>query len=398
MSNLTAARGIQDWIIDQRRALHRIPELAYQEHQTSQYIQAVLRELGIQFTDGHGGGTGVVAMIGAGNGPCVALRADMDALPIEEATCAASQAFASESPGVMHACGHDSHMAMLLGAARILKQRESSLPGPVKLIFQPAEEGFAGAKLMCEEGVLENPKVERIFGLHVWPQLPTGQIGLRDGAFLAAAGAFEITVRGKGGHGAMPHLGIDPILAGSQIVMGLQAIVSRECDPGHANVISVTEFHSGDAFNVTPGEAKLGGTLRSLSLDQQQLNQERITAIAESIALAHRCTAEISFPGTTYPPTVNHPIALEVARDVARQIGSESAGQAQLVEVPQTMGGEDFSFYAQRIPACFAALGIANESKQTQVSLHNSRFQIDEDALVLGTAMHVGFACSGTPK
>lgn len=398
MNDLAATRAIQTWIIEQRRTLHRMPELAYEEHRTSAHIQGVLGDLGIEFTFGQAGGTAVVGLLGKQlPGPCVALRADMDALPIAEAQCAASAAFTSETEGLMHACGHDSHMAMLLGAARILKQREAQLPGPVKLIFQPAEEGGAGAKLLCEEGVLEDPKVERIFGLHVWPQLATGEIGLRDGAFLASASFFEMRVTGKGGHAAMPHLSIDPIVAASQIVLALQCIVSRERDPGGANVVSVTEFHSGDACNVIPSEAILRGTLRSLSLEEQQANADRIVEIARSIGAAHRCQVEVDFPGTVYPPTVNDPGALSIARSVAASIAKHDSTGIGLVEVPQTMGGEDFSFYAQRVPACFAALGIGNPHKQTEVSLHNPHFQIDEDALAIGAAMHVGFACAVAP-
>ena len=385
MSYLPATREIQDWIIEQRRALHRIPELAYAERETSAYLQRALAELGIEVQVGLGGGTGIVGTLGQGSGPCVALRADMDALPIVEDTGVEYQ---SQHPGAMHACGHDSHMAMLLGAARVLKAHEAELKGPVKLIFQPAEEGGAGAKLLCEEGVLKNPDVARIFGIHVWPLLPTGTVGLRDGAFLASAGFFEIRIVGRGGHAAMPNLAIDPVVAAAQVIVALQTIVSRERDPFGANVVSVTKLEAGKTYNVIPNEVRLGGTLRSLSLEDQEANAQRIREIASSIAKAFLCEAIVDFPGTIYPPTVNHADALAIGRAAALEV----VGPDGLVVVPQTMGGEDFSFYAQEVPGCFCALGIGNPEKGTDVSLHHPRFQVDEEALAIGAAMHVTFA------
>jgi len=387
MDYLKATRAIEDWIIDERRTLHQIPELAYGEHETGRHIQGVLQDLGIDFEAGLGGGTGIVAQLGSGSAPCVALRADMDALPIEEETGAA---FASKNQGAMHACGHDSHMAMLLGAARVLKENEAQLQGPVKLIFQPAEEGGAGAKKLCEEGVLKSPDVARIFGLHVWPQLPTGTVGLRDGAFLASAGFFEIRIQGKGGHAAMPSLAIDPVVAAAAVVTALQTIVSRERDPFSSNVVSVTQMEAGNAYNVIPSEVRLAGTLRSLSLEDQEANAQRIIEITKGTAAVYRCEAVVEFPGTIYPPTVNHKDALAIGRRVATEI----VGADALIEVPQTMGGEDFSFYAQEVPGCFCALGIGNDAKDTSYSLHHPRFAVDEDALAIGAAMHVAFACA----
>ena len=382
---LKSALAISDWIVELRRDLHANPELAYGEVRTSKRIQEVLTELGIEYKTGFAGGTGVVAMLGAGEGPCVALRADMDALPIHEQSGAE---FSSCKPGVMHACGHDTHMAMLLGAARILKQDEVNLPGQVKLVFQPAEEGGAGAKKMCDEGVLENPKVERMFGMHVWPQLPTGVVGLRDGAFLASATFFDIFVHGKGGHAAMPNLVVDPIVAASQIVTNLQSIVSRERDPFGSDVVSISAFNAGDAYNVIPPVAQLKGTVRSLSLEDQAANIQRIQDIAQAIGSAHRCRVEVNFPGTTYPPTVNDDRALAIARTAARGV----VGDAGLVVNSPTMGGEDFSFYAQEVPSAFAALGIGNEAKGAIHSLHHPEFRVDEDALPIGAAMHAAFA------
>jgi len=384
MRLIEATRAIQDWITEHRRSLHRIPELAYQEERTAAYLREVLEGLGLEVRGGLGGGTGMTVDLGAGDAPLVALRADMDALPITEDS---GVEFESENPGCMHACGHDSHMAMLLGAARVLKEREAELPGPVRLIFQPAEEGGAGAKAMLDDGVLEG--VSRIFGIHVWPGQATGTVGLRDGAFLASAGFFEITLTGVGGHAAMPHLAVDPVVAAAHVVTGLQSIVSRERDPFGSNVVSVTQLRAGDAYNVIPREVYLAGTLRSLSLEDQTANAARIEELTKGIAAAHRCTAEVRFPGTIYPPTINHGVALDVAREVAE---AELGGW---VENPPTMGGEDFSFFAQEVPAAFCALGIADAEKGTDVSLHNPRFRVDEDALPVGAAMHVGFALRG---
>lgn len=383
---LDTLRPIHDWIVDQRRALHQIPELAYTEHETSAYLQARLAELGIPFEAGLGGGTGIVAQLGSAEGATrgtVALRADMDALPIHEAS---GVEFASQKPGAMHACGHDSHMAMLLGAARVLKAREAELPGPVKLIFQPAEEGGAGAAKMVAEGVVAD--VERIFGLHVWPALESGKVAVRDGAFLAASGKFELTIRGQGGHGAMPHLAVDPIVAMAQIVTALQSIVSRERDPLSSNVVTVSTVHAGKTFNVIPDVVEVQGTLRSHSEDEQAANQARITEIAKGVGAALRCEVDVRFPGTMYPPTVNHGPAVDITREVVRDV----LGADELVPCPQTMGGEDFSFFAREVSACFAALGIGNRAKGTDVSLHNPAFRVDEDVLSIGAALHVGFA------
>ena len=385
-ASLEATRDLQDWMVDQRRSLHQIPELAYEEHATSAFLQARLGELGIPFETGFGGGTGIVATLGSEAGArrgWVALRADMDGLPIEET---AEVGFKSRHAGAMHACGHDSHMAMLLGAARVLERRQAELPGPVRLIFQPAEEGGAGAAKMVAEGVLDG--VERIFGLHVWPALPSGCVAIRDGAFLAASGKFELTIRGRGGHGAMPHLAVDPVVCFAAIVSGLQTIVSRERSPLSSNVVTVGAVHAGKTFNVIPDAVEVQGTLRSHSEEEQTANQIRIRELAQGIGAAHRCEVDVRFPGTMYPPTVNHGPAVEVARAVAREV----VGDAGLVACPQTMGGEDFSFYAQRVSACFAALGIGDAEKGTDVSLHNPGFRVDEDVLATGAALHVGFA------
>ena len=378
------AQSIQDWIVDIRRRLHRHPELMYEEVETSKLVRETLDGLGIEYRSPIAK-TGVLGWLGNGEGPCVGLRADMDALPIHEET---EVEFRSEVDGKMHACGHDCHTAMLLGAARLLKERESEIQGTVKLLFQPAEEGGAGGKLMTDEGALENPDVERIFGLHVWPELQTGAAGSRAGAFLAASSTLNMTVSGKGGHAAMPHLAVDPVQAAAQIITSLQSIISREADPLNSGVVSITAVHGGQASNVIPPEVELRGTVRALTMENLNWIQQRVIDIAAGVATAHRCEAVTQFPGHDYPPTVNDPATWDFARNVAgRMLGDE-----RIEELAPVMGGEDFAYYTERIPGCFVALGIADEAKGTGISVHHPQFKVDEDALPLGTALHVQFA------
>jgi IAA-amino acid hydrolase len=383
---LEQAHAISDWIVRLRRELHRHPELMYKEFQTSDLVCRELDALGIPYRR-HVAVTGVVATIGTGDGPCVALRADMDALPIEEA---ADVPFRSEVPGVMHACGHDCHTAMLLGAARLLKEREAELRGAVKLVFQPAEEGGAGGKLMCEQGVLENPKVDRIFGLHVWPFLATGDVGSRSGTLLAAAGQLEITVTGKGGHAAMPHLTVDPVVTAAKIVTELQTVVSREVDPLAPSVVTVATIHGGETNNVIPGEVRLTGTVRSLTSDGLKFLQRRVREIAEHVANGNRCEAKVEFPGNDYPATIND---AAMWSDI-RAISGDMLGKERVVEMAPIMGGEDFAFFGERVPACFVALGTRNEAIGATFGVHHPKFLVDEAALPIGTALHVQYALS----
>ena len=382
---LSDARSIQPWLVDIRRQLHRTPELGYQEHQTSALIRRQLEELGIEF-DYPIATTGVVACIGGGQGPCVALRADMDALPIHEE---ADVEFRSQIPGQMHACGHDCHTAMLLGAARLFAQVKDELPGTVKLIFQPAEEGGAGGKAMIDGLALESPHVERILGLHVWTDLPTGTIGSRSGPFMAAVGSLEITVRGVGGHAAFPHMSVDPVLTMAKIVCELQSIVSREIDPLESAVVSITTLSGGTAFNVIPASVTATGTIRALTTQRLRFIKQRVEEIASGIALANRCTAEVVWKNTDYPATVND----SSCWDLVQQIGREMLGADQVQEIPPVMGGEDFAFYSEAgTPGCFVGLGIRNEQVGSTHFVHNSRFKVDEDALPIGVALHVEFA------
>jgi len=381
---LDAARSQADWITGLRRQLHRHPELMYEEVRTSQLVSDTLTELGIPFERGIAE-TGVVATLGTGESPCVALRADMDALPIQEQ---ADVPFRSEVDGKMHACGHDCHTAMLLGAAKLLSERQSELRGTVKLLFQPAEEGGAGGKRMREAGVLDIPRVERIFGLHVWPQLPTGTIGSRPGTFLAAAGEIAVTIRGEGGHAAKPHQCIDPVVTAAKVITELQSIISRELDPLDSGVISITSIHGGEAYNVIPPAVQLRGTIRALTMDRFHWLQERAKTVITHIAAANRCATDVSFPGHDYPPTVNEAVVWESVQEFV----AEMLGRDAIHEIPAVMGGEDFAFYTEQVPGCFVALGIRNEELGCTFGVHHPCFKVDESALPIGAALHSAFA------
>lgn len=383
---LQIAHSNKDWIIRVRRELHQYPELKYQEFKTSQLVRNTLRELQIEPSPPMAV-TGLVATIGNGKGPCIGLRADMDALPIQEES---GLDFQSKTPGVMHACGHDCHTAMLLGAAKILKSMESQIDGTIKLIFQPAEEGGAGGNRMVQEGALENPKVDRIFGIHVWPDLPTGTVGGRSGPFLAAVSSFRLIVRGKGGHAAFPHKTHDPILAVSHIVCSLQSIVSRECNPIHPSVVSVTALHGGEAYNVIGSEVVAKGTIRSMTTQGLAELRAAIQRIAMNVAMGFHCTAELeTIDGDPdYPATVNE----KASWDAACLSAAELVTSSNVFELAPVLGGEDFAFYLEKTKGCFVALGTKNESQGAVHFVHTSKFKVDEDALPIGTALHVAFA------
>jgi len=390
MDLLNEAKGIAEWIVALRRQLHRHPELMYEEVRTSQLVRDTLDQLRIPYKHPVAE-TGVVAMLGNGKGPCVALRADMDALPIHEET---DVPFRSEVDNKMHACGHDCHTAMLLGAARLLKNHESQLRGTVKLIFQPAEEGGAGADRMCQEGVLDEPKVERIFGLHVFPQMTTGSFASKPGVILAATGCFEATIQGKGGHGAMPHTTIDPIACVAKVIVELQTIVSREMNPFSPTVVTVGSIHGGEASNVIPEVVKITGTFRSLSSSDLGVVKQRIEEIIHGVATTNRCTASITYPYVDYPPTVND----EASWAMAQQAAEHLLGAKNIRPMEPLMGGEDFAFYQQRIPGCFAFLGVSAPEWETRHSVHHPKFKVDESALPIGAAWHTQIALESLTK
>ncbi len=373
---VSEAKRIEGEIIAWRRDFHMHPELKYEEERTSKIVEEHLREWGYSIKRV---GTGIIADIGDGK-KTIALRADMDALPVQEEN---DVPYKSRVPGKMHACGHDAHTAMLLGAAKIIAEHKEELNGRVRLIFQPAEEGGNGALRMIKGGALEG--VDAIFGFHVWRDLPSGLIGIREGPFLAGAGIFNGRIIGNGGHGASPHETVDPIPIMAEAILALQTIVSRNVPPIESGVVSVTSVHGGTAFNIIPEEVEFRGTIRFFKPEIGELIQRRMREILEGVTKAHGAKYELEVEELT-PPTVNSPEMADFARKVARKYGLRYG------EVPPTMGAEDFSFYLQRVPGAFLALGIYNEEKGIVHPHHHPKFDVDEDVLYLGTAMEVALA------
>jgi len=370
------AEKIKDLIISWRRDFHMHPELKYEEERTSKIVEGNLREWGYRIKRV---GTGIIADIGEGE-KTIALRADMDALPIQEEN---DVPYKSRIPGKMHACGHDAHTAMLLGAGKIISEHIDKFNGRIRLIFQPAEEGGNGALKMIEGGALEG--IDAIFGFHVWMDLPSGVIGIREGPFLAGAGIFGGKLVGKGGHGASPHETKDPVPALAELVLAYQTIVSRNVNPIETGVVSVTSVHAGTAFNVIPETAEFKGTFRFFKPEIGELIKKRMDEIARGVVTAHNLEYELKIDELT-PPTINDPEMARFARKVAEKYGLKYG------EVPPTMGAEDFSFYLQRVPGAFLALGIRNEEKGIIYPHHHPKFDVDEDVLHLGTAMEVSLA------
>uniref|UniRef100_A0A1D2A0P9 Peptidase M20 dimerisation domain-containing protein n=1 Tax=Auxenochlorella protothecoides TaxID=3075 RepID=A0A1D2A0P9_AUXPR len=387
-SFLEQAREDINWLVSTRRALHRIPELLYDLPLTSAAVRGYLDELGIPHTPA--AGSGVVGMIGTGGPPFVALRADMDALPIIEAS---GVDFASEHPGAMHACGHDAHMTMLLGAARLLKAVEHRLPGTVRLVFQPAEEGGAGGERMVQEGVFQD--VGAAFGFHVWPSLPSGGVYSRPGFFMAGAIRFELVVRGRGGHAAIPELLADPVVASAAIITALQTLVSRETSPFDSAVLSIPKLVAGrgraQAHNVVPDSVFLGGVVRATSDAAMQRLRARVAEVVAAVAAAHGCVAELDWAEDAtpyYPPTINDPALHAFADGVATGL----LGAGAVGEYEGTMAAEDFSFIARAVPATFMFLGIRNETLGSVHGLHTDQFMMDESVLPVGAALHASLA------
>ena len=373
---VSEAKKIEKEIIAWRRDFHMHPELKYEEERTSRIVEEHLREWGYSIKRV---GTGIIADIGEGE-KTIALRADMDALPIQEEN---DVPYKSRIPGKMHACGHDAHTAMLLGAAKIIAAHRDELNGRVRLIFQPAEEGGNGAVKMIEGGALEG--VNAIFGFHVWMDLPSGLIGIREGPFLAGSGIFSGKIIGKGGHGASPHETVDPIPITAEAILALQTVTSRNVPPIETGVVSVTSIHGGAAFNVIPEEVEFKGTFRFFKPEIGELIQSRMREILDGVTKAHRAKYEISIKELT-PPTINSREMADFARNVAQKYGLRYG------DVAPTMGAEDFSFYLQKVPGAFLALGIRNEEKGIVYPHHHPKFDVDEDVLYIGTAMEVALA------
>ena len=367
----------KELIIKTRRDLHRIPEVGYTEEKTSAYVADYLKREGLEVQTGIAQ-FGVVGLLDSGRpGPTVLIRADMDALLLQEET---GLEFASTHDGVMHACGHDAHMAMGLGAATVLNKIKDNFTGTIKFVFQPAEEGPGGAKPMIDEGVMENPKVDYAIGCHVWPEIPEGTIGVRSGPFLAAMDRFDLKIFGKGGHGAMPHLCIDALEVGTQVVNAFQRISSRHMHPLEPTVVTVGSFHAGTTFNIIPEEAEMCGTTRTFNLDIWDSWKPRLEKVIRGVCESMGADFELKF-SKGYPPTINN----DEISDVVRRCAAEVVGQEKVVEPDQTMGGEDMSFFLQRAKGCFFALGVGREGF---AKVHNSKFMFNEDVLTLGVETH----------
>jgi hippurate hydrolase len=359
-----------------RRDIHRHPELLYDVERTAALVAGKLREFGIEDIATGIGRTGVVGIIRGregGEGPVIGLRADMDALPLTEAT---GLPYASENDGLMHACGHDGHTAMLLAASRYLAETRR-FDGTVAVIFQPAEEGGGGAKAMIDDGLLERFGIAEVYGMHNMPGIPVGRFGIRPGPLLASTDDFEIIVHGRGGHAAIPHLAIDPIFVGAAIVQALQSIVSRGVDPLDSAVITVTTFNAGTASNVIADTARLSGTLRALRADTRDFLADRLRTVAASVAAAHGASADIRI-GRKYPVTSNHADATEFCASIADEIvGADRVSR----DTPPIMGAEDFSYMLEARPGAFILIGNGDSA-----GLHSPKFDFDDEIIPLGAS------------
>ena len=379
------AEALEKTLVSDRRHLHQNPELSFEEVQTSAFVQERLRDLNIPFTSGIGG-YGVVANLqGHRPGPVVALRADMDALPIQEAN---EVPYASKVPGVMHACGHDVHTASLLGVAALLRSRTQEFSGTVRFLFQPAEEKLpGGASLMIRDGALANPQPQAIYGQHVMPLLPAGTVGFRSGRYMASADEIRLTIRAKGGHAAMPHLNTDAVLIASHIVVALQQVVSRRANPTHPSVLSFGHIIGEGAYNVLPNDVRLRGTFRTMDETWRDQAHALIREIASGTASAMGAICDVEID-RGYPMLFNHPEPTALARSTAEAY----LGPQQVVDLDLWMAAEDFAFYAQQIPATFYRLGTRNEAKGWVSSVHTSTFDVDESALPLGAGLMAAIA------
>ena len=375
-------RSLQPQLVEWRRCLHQRPELGFKEQLTAQFVAQKLQEWGIEHKTGVAQ-TGIVATIASNRpGPVLAIRADMDGLPIQEQN---DVPYRSQHDGLMHACGHDGHTAIALGTAYYLSQHREDFAGTVKIIFQPAEEGPGGAKPMIEEGVLKNPDVDAIIGLHLWNNLPLGTVGVRSGALMAAVECFRCTILGKGGHGAMPHQTVDSIVVSAQIVNALQTIVARNVDPIESAVVTVGTLHAGTAHNVIADTARMSGTVRYFNPAMEGYLSKRIEQVIAGICQSQGASYELDY-WHLYPPVINDAKIAELVRSVASDVVETPAG---IVPECQTMGSEDMSFFLQAVPGCYFFLGSANPAKDLAYPHHHPRFDFDETALAMGAEIFV---------
>jgi amidohydrolase len=377
-------RLLQPFLVEWRRRFHQKPELSFQENLTAEFVSQKLHEWGIEHQTGIAK-TGIVATIEGkkpGSEKVLAIRADMDALPIQELN---EVPYRSQHDGVMHACGHDGHTAIALGTAYYLQQHREDFPGTVKIIFQPAEEGPGGAKPMIDAGALKNPNVDAIIGLHLWNNLPLGTVGVRAGALMAAVELFDCTIFGKGGHGAIPHQTIDSVVVAAQIVNALQTIVARNVNPIDSAVVTVGALHAGTTHNVIADTATMKGTVRYFNPSYQGFFKQRIEQIIAGICQSYGANYDFKYC-ELYPATINDAGMAELVRSVAEEVVETPVG---IVPECQTMGGEDMSYFLQEVPGCYFFLGSANPAKNLAYPHHHPRFDFDETVLAMGVEMFV---------
>lgn len=382
-ATITVPERLADHVVLIRRDLHMHPELGYKEHRTAGIVSDRLRSLGYEVHEGVGG-TGVVGVMRGGRpGRTIMLRADMDALPILEER---SHTYRSQAEGVMHACGHDGHVAILLGAAALVADRRDELAGTLCLVFQPAEEGLAGAKAMIDDGLFERFGIERAYGLHLSTKYPTGVLGFREGPMYASSDSIEIDVLGVGGHGSAPHDAVDPIYTAANFITSVQQVVSRQIDPLEPAVVTIGSIHAGTTHNVIPRTARMLGTVRAFSNDVRESMPKRIERVLHSCCEQSGASFDFKYLWR-YPVTANDRVQTQYVRDLA----TKTVGEGMVVDAAMLMGAEDFSFFAQRVPACFYTLG-ASGNADTSHPHHSSLFDIDEAALPNGVAMMTAIA------
>jgi len=369
---------ISEHIYSYRRDFHQYPELSFQEYRTAETISKHLESFGIEHRKGVGK-TGVVGEIVFGDGPTIALRADMDALPIQEV---GDLKYKSKNEGVMHACGHDGHMAILLGAANALSKNQKLKKGKVRFIFQPAEEGAGGARYMIKDGCLD--QVDEIYGLHLWNYQPVGEIGVKNGPIMAAADMFDIIIKGKGGHGATPQGTVDAIVVASNLITMLQTIVSRNTNPLDNTVVTIGEINGGQNFNVIADEVRLTGTTRAYTENNRNMIKKRMQNIIDGVSKSFGAEIVLKYK-EGYPPTVNHEDPTKLVLEASSMVVGKGAGYPYL-----SMGGEDFSYYLQKVPGCFFFIGSAPDKNNILSTPHHcSHFDIDERSLLIGASVYV---------
>ncbi|MBP1849439.1 M20 aminoacylase family protein [Rhizobium halophytocola] len=381
MPIINRASELQPEVAGWRRYLHQNPELLYDVHNTAAFVTEKLKAFGCDTVETGLGRTGVVGLIkgNKGDGPVIGFRADMDALPIDEES---GVEWGSQTPGKMHACGHDGHTAMLLGAAKYLAETRN-FAGTIAVIFQPAEEGGGGALEMIQDGMMDKFAISQVYGMHNHPGMPVGAFGTRAGPLMAAADEFQIVIRGRSGHAAQPHKSVDPVLVSAHVIVGLQAIAAREADPLQSVVVTVANIHGGKAFNVIPDTVTLGGTVRTLLPELRDMAEKRIQDIATGIAAAFGASAEVVYD-RGYPVTVNHEAETDFALEILRKVSGDKAVSDAF---PPAMGAEDFSYMLESRPGAFVFIGNGDTA-----NLHNSKYDFNDEAIPYGISYWVTLA------